>query len=1199
MFGLTIKSMSGIIYEMNLILLADLSTGFSISVPNNPAQRNPTCSCGNEQCDASGRCVPRFRYRLNYPFPVSSVATSIYTPPNCTASYQQNFDECQFLFPFRDNLPTNRYNNLFVSVSQKLYIYGLQPDKTTAYDVFFDQLNEFYFLGTIKSIQPSENGMHAFVALTRKFWELEAMERIYNVCQILAGKAGTDKDREFFAASPENDKLVAMCSEPIRLPSLNDFFQYIGVCPPQLFCFSLVKPVFTAVGQGYYSPDSFRKEPCPPGFFCPQTMGHKMSCPPGYICPEEAMSSPRRCPFSVAQTFTCSDWEMTQPKPCPPGSLCTVPYFPPIPSPPGYFVSRNGVEPPELTPCHSGDDECEYCPFGQDENISRLCPNGLYCPDSSQLLPSFCGTVINNQSSSVLVQYCPEGMCLPSLCPAGYYCNVTHKFPCDPGFYCPMGSGVQLPCPAGSYCKTPAQKAECPEGYYCPEGSIFPNECSRIEICPPGSQAPFFSFGGVLLIAIVLLLLVFLRYFVRWLINYRREQRRKIKKHVAYEVSKWTGVRPKQPVDIQFENLGLELKNGTKVLNNVTGTVYHGRVTAIMGPSGAGKTTFMMTLAGKAYYGKTTGTIKINGKVSTLSKIRKIMGYVPQEDIMLRELTVNEVLTFAAGLRLPSSISLKKVQELVNYVIRLLNLEEVKNSPIGDESSRGISGGQRKRVNIGMELVADPTVLFLDEPTSGLDSTSSKEVCQLLRNIARAGLTVVTVIHQPRYDIFTMFDDVLLLGKGGRTVYLGPTSETLAYFEKLGYRCPLYQNPADFFMDVISGAIQSEGGNNTKVNLFECWERHVALTNIGPEPSLLPYEDEENLLTSEEESTVSRNDQHFKMKNMKKYDPLKESLLDKESKNESFDKEKVLKLSSNAAKHDSVPILRQFFLFLYRGLLQQYHNPVALLTDVLLVVFASTIFGLVFSKSFFIGPPPAEWCEEWPNFAARTPECYRPLNDPIPLIGLMTSIGLSLPAAMAGLRVFGPERVVYWREASSGINTIAYFLGKDVAHIPSLIILPMLFTLVFISIRFVMGASFGQIYTIYLLLWWGSTGLSYIISVTFAPNLATLASVVFAFSMAMFAGLVPSLKDFETTFKYLVWLPYISMFRWSTEAYFIVEMEGLRAINQGAGSDLAYELMSYHSDNYSRNLLILFILGLGFRIIACLLMVVLHREKKK
>jgi len=119
-------------------------------------------------------------------------------------------------------------------------------------------------------------------------------------------------------------------------------------------------------------------------------------------------------------------------------------------------------------------------------------------------------------------------------------------------------------------------------------------------------------------------------------------------------------------------------------------------------------------------------------------------------------------------------------------------------------------------------------------------------------------------------------------------------------------------------MDVISGAIQSEGGNNTKVNLFECWERHVALTNIGPEPSLLPYEDEENLLTSEEESTVSRNDQHFKMKNMKKYDPLKESLLDKESKNESFDKEKVLKLSSNAAKHDSVPILRQFFLFLYR-----------------------------------------------------------------------------------------------------------------------------------------------------------------------------------------------------------------------------------------------------------------------------------------
>ena len=102
----------------------------------------------------------------------------------------------------------------------------------------------------------------------------------------------------------------------------------------------------------------------------------------------------------------------------------------------------------------------------------------------------------------------------------------------------------------------------------------------------------------------------------------------------------------------------------------------------------------------------------------------------------------------------------------------MLDLREIRHSRIGDENTRGISGGQRKRVNIGLEMVAEPSVLFLDEPTSGLDSTSSLDVCKALRDIADTGITVITVIHQPRYEIFTMFHDVLLLGKGGQTVYL-------------------------------------------------------------------------------------------------------------------------------------------------------------------------------------------------------------------------------------------------------------------------------------------------------------------------------------------------------------------------------------------------------------------------------------------
>jgi ABC-type multidrug transport system ATPase subunit len=230
---------------------------------------------------------------------------------------------------------------------------------------------------------------------------------------------------------------------------------------------------------------------------------------------------------------------------------------------------------------------------------------------------------------------------------------------------------------------------------------------------------------------------------------------------------------PSMTIDFHFNDLGLKLKtSGATVLAGVTGRILHGRVTAVMGPSGAGKTTFLSTLSGKASYGVQTGEILINGKKEPLAKYRKITGFVPQEDIMHRMLTVKEILTYAAQARLPRETSAAAKGQRVNETIAALGLTDIRHSTIGDETTRGISGGQRKRVNIGMELVGQPTVLFLDEPTSGLDSTSSKEVCHCLRRVAESGLTIVTVIHQPRYEIFEMFHDVLLLGKGGRTVYL-------------------------------------------------------------------------------------------------------------------------------------------------------------------------------------------------------------------------------------------------------------------------------------------------------------------------------------------------------------------------------------------------------------------------------------------
>jgi len=257
--------------------------------------------------------------------------------------------------------------------------------------------------------------------------------------------------------------------------------------------------------------------------------------------------------------------------------------------------------------------------------------------------------------------------------------------------------------------------------------------------------------------------------------------------------------------DITFQSLKLTV--GEKViLEGVSGKFKSGRLTAIMGPSGCGKTSMLSVLSGRANYGHTSGHVYINGERSNISKYKKVVGFVPQEDVMIRILTVEEIMEYSAVTRVSSDISNEELKCHVEEVVQLLNLDRIRDSIIGDEDVRGISGGQRKRVNIAMEWVASPGMLFLDEPTSGLDSTSSIEVCQVLRNLAHnAGLTIVAVIHQPRYEIFRMFDDIALLGVGGRPVYLGPTDQVENYFKNLNYYCPPNINPADYYLDVISG----------------------------------------------------------------------------------------------------------------------------------------------------------------------------------------------------------------------------------------------------------------------------------------------------------------------------------------------------------------------------------------------------------
>ncbi|KAL2918015.1 hypothetical protein HK105_202429 [Polyrhizophydium stewartii] len=241
-----------------------------------------------------------------------------------------------------------------------------------------------------------------------------------------------------------------------------------------------------------------------------------------------------------------------------------------------------------------------------------------------------------------------------------------------------------------------------------------------------------------------------------------------------------------------------------QVLNDVSFSASPGQVIAIMGASGSGKTTLLHALAGRIHNATLTGSILFDGRDPQPFFDNGSVAYVQQHDHLMPYLTVRETLRYCAELRLPSSMPTSEKFDLVEQVILELGLKECADTIIGDDWRKGISGGEKRRVSVGCQLLLNPSVIFMDEPTTGLDSFTSYNLIETLVNLSRKGRTVFVSIHQPRSDIFRLFDSIILLSKG-RTVYAGQGGQTaLSYFESLGHRIPENTNPADALIDVCS-----------------------------------------------------------------------------------------------------------------------------------------------------------------------------------------------------------------------------------------------------------------------------------------------------------------------------------------------------------------------------------------------------------
>jgi len=275
-------------------------------------------------------------------------------------------------------------------------------------------------------------------------------------------------------------------------------------------------------------------------------------------------------------------------------------------------------------------------------------------------------------------------------------------------------------------------------------------------------------------------------------------------------------------VSFVADNIDYEFANGAKGLRNISFSEKQGKLVGIMGASGAGKTTLLNVLAG--INKPTSGEVRINGinMHQEEEKLKGVIGYIPQDDLLIEELTVFQNLYYNAKLVFKDKEE-EELRDLVNKTLYSLGLGEIKDLKVGSPLNKLISGGQRKRLNIALELIREPAILFVDEPTSGLSSRDSENVMDLLRELTLKGKLIFVVIHQPSSEIFKMFDNMIILDEGGYLVYYGNPVESVMYFKKLDAQinsdvgeCPTCGNVnPELIFNIMEAKVVDEYGQYT------------------------------------------------------------------------------------------------------------------------------------------------------------------------------------------------------------------------------------------------------------------------------------------------------------------------------------------------------------------------------------------------
>lgn len=716
---------------------------------------------------------------------------------------------------------------------------------------------------------------------------------------------------------------------------------------------------------------------------------------------------------------------------------------------------------------------------------------------------------VGTAESACLVDNTTDGFLLPvvdipgyGMCPRGYLCpnsnpaNVsTHPRICpatteclalrlDNQFCPPQGTYEPYVCPAGFYCPTGLAALPCPKGYYCPVGTTDPFKCAPISSCPEGTSVTY-DYGSLVLIGVLDFFFILAHFYVRRLQALKEarcgpSEEMAEKKALDLDVteedhtmtSAWSSLAaddrrklclaienrrsPMQGMTFEFSNLSVTIpavdnKPEKVVLQSVSGVLRPGQVTAVMGPSGAGKTVFFTALLTKQDPSwKTTGSLRINGEgPEHFERFRHVIGYVPQDDTLHNDITVLDNIWYSSEVRLPRQYTLPERDELRSVAMRGFGV-----NTLASMTASQLSGSQKKKCSIAVEAACAPAALFLDEPTSALDATAAYDLCKGLTALAQeSNMTVVMVIHQPRVEIWNGLDQVLFLAPGGFTVYQGSQKNAVHYFEQnLGFTFG-QGNPADIIIDGIA---------ERRDACIEAWDRFLqsdaaAAAAGGSAGASGQSEPHQLRMPSNNTSTMTA----------------------------------MVPAPGCVFPHDDEPATfwRQFVLSHNRSILKQSHYLISVVLDVALCMIAAAIMASAAVQTRYVGILVSP-------YALISPKHIGYL---IAMLGMFYSIAIAATSSVTTLRSFMGERECYWREmATGGHNRVAYYLGTIFAEVYRIFLTALHFTMVAYFMLQPLQ-SFWQFFLVILLLFVGfdsqASMLSMVIKPSSAPLFVTVAGV--------------------------------------------------------------------------------------------------------